>query len=156
VRSRVEQAFRSEKSKELAGQAAEEILAGLKEGKTLKALAGKFGVKAEETDFFTRSYGAFVPRLGSAEDLASAAFTLTEEAPVAEEVFTVDGKFVVVRLKEVQPADMNFLDQTKRDEIKGTLLSRKQEEALNSKLQELREASKIVIAPNLQTSFERE
>jgi peptidyl-prolyl cis-trans isomerase D len=156
VRSRVEQAFRSEKSKELARQAAEEILAGLKEDKTLKALAGKFGVKAEETDFFTRSYGAFVPRLGSAEDLASAAFTLTEAAPVAEEVFTVDDKFVVARLKEVHPADMSGLDQTKRDEIKGTLLSRKQEEALNSKLRELREASKIVIAPNLQTTFERE
>jgi peptidyl-prolyl cis-trans isomerase D len=156
VRSRVEQAFRSEKSKELARQAAEEILAGLKEGKTLQALAGKFGIKAEETDFFTRSYGAFVPRIGSAEDLASTAFTLTEEAPVADEVFTVDDKFVVTMLKEARAADLSELDQTKRDQIRETLLARKQEEALNNKLQELRETAKIVIAPTLATTFERE
>jgi peptidyl-prolyl cis-trans isomerase D len=156
VRSRVEQAFRSEKSKELARQAAEEILAGLKEGKTLQALAGKFGIKAEETDFFTRSYGAFVPRIGSAEDLASTAFTLTGEAPVADEVFTVDDKFVVTMLKEARAADLSELDQTKRDQIKETLLARKQEEALNNKLQELRETAKIVIAPTLATTFERE
>ena len=156
VRSRVEQAFRSEKSKELARQAAEEILAGLKEGKTLQALAGKFGIKAEETDFFTRSYGAFVPRIGSAEDLASTAFTLTEEAPVADEVFTVDDKFVVTMLKEARAADLSGLDQTNRDQIRETLLARKQEEALNNKLQELRETAKIVIAPTLATTFERE
>lgn len=156
VRSRVEQAFRRDKSEDLAKQAAEEILAGLKEGKTLKALADKFGVKAEETDFFTRSYGAFVPRLGSAEDLASAAFTLTAEAPVADGVFTVDGKYVVARLKEIRPADMSGLDQTKQDQIRETLLARKEEEAISKKLQELREEAKIVIAPTLQTTFESE
>jgi peptidyl-prolyl cis-trans isomerase D len=156
VRSQVEQAYRSEKSKELARQAAEEILAGLKEGKKLKALAGKFGVKAEETDFFTRSYGAFVPRLGSAEDLASTAFTLTSEAPVADEVFTVDGKYVVAKLEEVRPADMSDLDQAKRDQIRETLLARKQEEVFSDKVQELREKAKIVIAPTLQTTYEGE
>jgi len=156
VRSRVEQAFRAEKSKELARQAAEEILTGLKEGKSLKSLAAKHGVKAEETDFFSRSYGAFVPRIGSAEDLASAAFNLSEQAPVADQVYTVDGKFVVARLKEAVPADMSGLDQTKRKQIKDTLLARKEEEALNKNLQGLRENAKIVISPSMQTTLERE
>lgn len=156
VRARVEQAFRREKSKDLAQEAAEEILAGLGEGKKLESLTRKHEAKVEETDYFTRSYGAFVPRLGSAEALAAAAFSLTAEEPVAKEVFTVDEKYVVAMLKGRKEADMAALDPSKREELRETLLTRKKDEALKNKLQEFKAQAKIVYAPSIQTTLESE
>ncbi|BCR04365.1 peptidylprolyl isomerase [Desulfuromonas versatilis] len=154
VRAEVENAFRASRARDLAQQTAEKILAGLKEGKSVEDLAGEYKEKVEETDFFTRSYGAFVPRLGSSQELADAAFGLTKAEPAAPKIYELNGRFVIATLKARQEADLEELTDGKKGELQQSLQARKQAESLEKKVQELREKAKIIIAPNLLASFE--
>lgn len=156
VRTKVEQAFRRAQSKVLARQAADEILAALGEGKKLSDLARKHSLTVEETGLFARSYGDFVPRIGNAADLAEAAFELTKENSVAPAVYEVSGSDIVATLKARQEADPADLDAAKREELKKTVLTRRQEEAIKDKVNALRDVAEISIAPTLQSSFEKE
>jgi peptidyl-prolyl cis-trans isomerase D len=154
VRSEVEQAYRREQSKTLAREAAEKLLAAVKAGERLEILASKQGEKVEQTGLFSSSNGAFVPRLGNAENLATAGFTLTKESPAAPEVYDVDGTFVVAALVEREEADPAALTVAVKDELRESLLARKQEEALADYLQKLREKADISIAPTILSSLE--
>ncbi len=154
VRVKVEEAYRQAKGKEFAGETAEKILAALKDGASLQELADKHKEKVEETDFFTRSYGAFIPRLGSSEEVSKVAFDLTAEAPVAPQVFEIDGRFVLVTLKERQQADLAQLDDTLKGQLRDSLLARKKDEAVSAKLDELRKNAEITIAPALISALE--
>jgi peptidyl-prolyl cis-trans isomerase D len=156
VRTRVEQAYRRAQGKVLARQAADEILAALGEGKKLSDLARKHNMTVEETGLFARAYGDFLPRLGNAADLAKAAFELTKENPVAPAVYEISGSDVVATLKARQEADPADLDAAKREELKKTVLTRRQEEAIKNKLETLRDVAELSIAPTLQSSFEKE
>jgi len=156
VRTKVEQAFRRAQGKVLARQAADEILAALGEGKKLSDLARKHNLTVEETGLFARSYGDFVPRIGNAADLAEAAFELTKENSVAPAVYEVSGSDIVATLKARQEADPADLDAAKREELKKTVLTRRQEEAIKDKVNALRDVAEISIAPTLQSSFEKE
>jgi len=156
IKSAVEESFRTEKAKILAKEAAMETLEAAREGSSLTRLARKEGVSLEETGFFGRSYGAFIPRIGSSDDLSKTAFNLSEENPLPSGIFEVDGKYVVIRLKERHEADMKGLDDTKREELRNSLLQRRGEEAVKSKLEELRANAKIEIAPALQSTLESE
>jgi peptidyl-prolyl cis-trans isomerase D len=156
VRARVEQAFRRAQGKVLARKTADEILAALGEGKKLSDLARKHNLTVEETGLFARSYGDFVPRIGNAADLAKAAFLLTRETPVAPAVYEISGSDIVATLKARQEADPADLDAAKREELKKTVLTRRQEEAIKNKVNALREVAEITIAPTLQSSFEKE
>jgi peptidyl-prolyl cis-trans isomerase D len=154
VRNEVVQAYRREQSKTLAREAAEKIQAALKAGQKLEVLAREQGETIERTGLFSSSYGAFVPRLGNAENLATAAFTLTEESPAAPEVYDIDGTFVVAALAERQEANPAALTAANKDELREALLSRKQEEALAEHLKNLREKADISIAQTLLSSLE--
>ena len=156
VRTAVESAYRREQSYTLARQAAEKLLAEVQGGKTLVASARKAKQKVEETDFFSRSYGTFVPRIGSAADIAAVAFDLSKEKPAADKVFEVAGKFVVVALKARQQADMSKLDDESRSELEKVLLARKKENLLETRIQELRKEADIDIHPALQNSLKEE
>lgn len=156
VRTKVEQAYRRAQGKVLARQAADEILAALGEGKKLSDLARKHNLTVEETGLFARAYGDFVPRIGNASDLAKAAFELTKESPVAPAVYEISGSDVVATLKARQEADPADLDAAKREELKQTVLTRRQEEAIKNKLETLRDVAELSIAPTLQSSFEKE
>ncbi|MBE0598477.1 MAG: SurA N-terminal domain-containing protein [Desulfuromonadales bacterium] len=154
VSAEVEQGYRREQAREMARQAAEQIQAAVREGKSLEAAARTHGAKVEETGEFTRAYGSFLPRLGSSDELAQAAFTLTPEAPLAEKVFEQDGRFVVVLLKERQEADLTALDAAKREELREAVLAREKAQAMEELLQELRSKAEISIAPAIASTFE--
>jgi len=156
VRAAVEAAYRRQQSHVLARQAAEKLLAEVQAGKTLTAVARKAKQKVEETDFFSRSYGTFVPRIGSAAGVAEVAFDLNKEKPAAEKVFEVAGKFVVVSFKARQQAEMAKLDAEKRTELEQVLLGRKKETLLETRIQELREEADINVHPALQNSIKEE
>lgn len=149
VRKQVEDAYRKEQSVVLAKQAADELLKTLQDGSTLASAAKQADLKVEETGEFSRNYGGFVPRIGNNEELAKGAFALTDEKPVVPEVFEIDGKFIVAKLKKRQEADLTKLDDAKSAELRTQLTTRKKDEALKSKLQQLREGSNIVISPSL-------
>ena len=154
VRPEVEQAYRREQAKALAREAAEKLLAAVKAGEKLEVQARQQGEKVERTGLFSRSYGAFVPKLGNAENLATAAFALTQISSAAPEVYEIDETFVVAALAERQEADRGALTMARKDELRAALLTRKQEDALASRLKELREKAEISIAPSLLSSLE--
>ncbi|BCA80297.1 peptidylprolyl isomerase [Desulfuromonas sp. AOP6] len=149
VQRQVEMAFRQEKSRELALEAARKVLKGIESGKSLSSQAAQQGLPVEETGFFTRSYGSFVPRIGDLAELSQAAFSLSKENPAAPEVYTFNGQYLVAALKNRQEADMEALTPAIRDTLSGTLLARKQEQKLAETLKNLREQSKITIAPTI-------
>ncbi|PLX77303.1 MAG: hypothetical protein C0615_05585 [Desulfuromonas sp.] len=155
VKKEVEAAYRKQQAVGLAKAAADEILAGLKEGKKLSALSKKSGAKVEETGLFAESYGAFVPRLGNAEELATQAFDLTEENPVAPRVYELGGRFVVASLKKLEPADMSKLDDEKRAELREKVNNSKRREVLENRIAELKAAAEIVYTPYMQSMLER-
>lgn len=154
VRAEVEQAYRREQAKALARETAEKLLAAAKAGEKLETLARQRGETVERTGLFSRSYGAFVPRLGNAENLATAAFDLAQISSAAPEIYEIDETFVVAALAARHEADRGALTMAQKDELREALLTRKQEEALASRLKELREKAEISIAPTLLSTLE--
>jgi peptidyl-prolyl cis-trans isomerase D len=149
VKELVTAAYRAAESKDLARSAAEKLVASLNEGGKLTKLAKKAKYTVEETGDFTRTYSPFVPRLGTSEELASAAFELSAEKPAIDKYFEIQNRFVVAELKKLTAADLTQLDEAKRDELRKSIFSRKQKEAIEKRLEELRSTSTIVITPRV-------
>lgn len=154
VRAQVEEAYRAEQSTALAKQTAEAMVKALQQGESLEALARKEGQTLEETGDFTRSYGAFIPRLGSSEAIAKAAFALTADKPALGQVEEVADKFVVAALKSREEADMSGLTAEKKAELQTALQSRRKDEAIAATLEELKAKAEITIAPSILTALE--
>jgi peptidyl-prolyl cis-trans isomerase D len=154
VRAEVEQAYRREQAKTLARESGEKLLAAVKAGEKLETLARQQGETVEQTGLFSRSFGAFIPKLGNAENLAKAAFALTRTSSPAPEVYEIDETFVVAVLAERQEANQASLTAARKDELREALLTRKQEEELASRIKELREKAEISIAPTLLSTLE--
>lgn len=143
VKASVEENFRVRESKQLAEEAADKALKALQEGEKLSKLSDSLGIRVEETGLFSRSSGAFIPRLGSSEELAEAAFNLTADSPVAATVYTIGGNFTLAAMKDSRQADMSALDDEKRSEMETALLARKKDQALQDKIQALKEEATI-------------
>lgn len=156
VRADAEGRFRQFRSVGLAEEAAKNALDALRSGTSLKNVARKAKLTVEETGLFGRSYGAFIPRIGSSDSLAETAFSLTSENTLPEDIAKVENKFVLIQLKERQEADMSALDEVKRAELRESLKAKHEDEAVKKRLQELKESAKIVIAPSIQILLESE
>jgi peptidyl-prolyl cis-trans isomerase D len=154
VRAEVESAFRKVQALELAEQDAAKALARLRQGETPAAVARAMAEKAEETGFFSRAEGAFIPRIGTSEELASAAFSLTSDHPATPAVYLVDGHYVAAALRERRSADAAKLDDSLRAELREDLLNRRMAEAVDRRIQELRDKANIIYAASLQATLE--
>ncbi|KIH76835.1 peptidyl-prolyl cis-trans isomerase D [Geoalkalibacter ferrihydriticus] len=156
VRAKVEEAYRQEKAAELARQAAAEFLAELKQDNgDIEQLARQKGLRLQESGRFSGAYENFIPRLGENAPLTAAAFELNEPGDIAPEVYEIDDNYVVAALKEFLPADMNLLDDNLRAELRNALQVRKQEAALDTKVDALRSEANIQITPILANFLER-
>jgi peptidyl-prolyl cis-trans isomerase D len=156
VKDMVIASYRTAQSTSLAEAAAEEMVASLSDGSSLAKLAKRGKYTLEETGEFTRTYSPFVPRLGTSEELSYAAFELSEEETALGQYFDIQNRFVVVEVKERIAADLTQLDEAKREELKKSILSRKQNEAVEQRLEELRSTATIVIAPRVQDLINKE
>jgi peptidyl-prolyl cis-trans isomerase D len=156
VRAQVEQSYRKEQGKALAEKAARDLLAGLEEGKPLAKLAGDNKYTVEETGLFASTYSPFVPRIGSSEELAKAAFEVPAGSNSLGQVFEVQERFVVAAVKERKPADMAELDDAKRAELRSSILNRKRSEAVQKRIEELKASAVIEISPGLQDMLNKE
>jgi peptidyl-prolyl cis-trans isomerase D len=156
VRADVERAYRRQESVDLARQAAEEILAALKAGKQLADVADKEKIAVQETGFFPRSYGNFVPRIGTSEALSEKAFSLTMDAPVVDQVYVVDDRFVVATLIHRVDADPAKMTDAEREELRSSVLAVKREEKLAELIENLKKEAKIKVEPTLQNILEGE
>jgi len=145
VRPQLEAAYRAEHSTQLAEQAAAEGLAALKEQQTLTQVARKTGGTLGASDPFSRANGSVIPGIGNNQELAEQAFKLTDEAPLAPEVYPVANSFVVATLKERTEADLGQLDDAKREELRSALLEQRKVEKVDEVVETLRAQADIVI-----------
>ncbi len=98
IEPEVEKQYRETEAKRLAQKEAETLLARLKKGDGLDAVAREKGLKIKETGLFQP--GGAVPNLGSSMELTEALFQISEKNPYPEQAFPVEGNYVIVRFKE--------------------------------------------------------
>lgn len=154
VKNAVESSYRAERAQALAEDLAAQLLALAREKSNLAEAARELDLKVEETGDFSRTFGYFIPRIGSSQALSDAAFELIAEAPVAPEVYTIDGKFLVAALDKATPADFSSLDDSQLSRLRERLLEEKKEKVVADKLDELFDKAQIeIIAPELITAF---
>jgi peptidyl-prolyl cis-trans isomerase D len=140
IRGPVEAAAKKEKAKELASKRAEEILASLAKN------AGN--TKMQDTGSFTFNEQGTVPGIGVSKELMETALTLTTAAPLPKAPARIDQRWVVIKLKNRTPAAKEDFVKN-REEIKKQLLPKKQQEALDAWIKELKAAAKIEINQQL-------
>ena len=129
------------KAEEKARQVAEELLNQIRAGKNLREIAREKGYPLEETGFFTRATG-MVPKIGPSSGWMGVLASLTDKNPVPKEtIHTKDGYFVV-RLSGYEHADQSKFESAKKS-LEKKLSSRKQQEALQNWLDQLRSKAKI-------------
>ena len=126
IEPEVEKEYREAEAKKLAQNEAEALLARLKKGDTLEAVAREKGLKITETGLFQP--GGAVPKLGSSPDLTGALYQISEKKPYPEQVYPIDGNYVIVRFKERGKLDdsefasrkdavVQYVKQLKQDEV---------------------------------------
>ncbi|MBI1920057.1 MAG: SurA N-terminal domain-containing protein [Geobacter sp.] len=140
IRSQVEAKAAIEKAQELARKKAEDALAQLAKGAV--------PAKVQETGSFGFSAKGDIPKVGASPEMMEAAFNLTSAAPAAKTPFKVGERWYAIKLKNRIETNKENFAHTK-EQVKQTMLPRKQEEAVNAWLQELRKKAKIEINPAL-------
>ena len=125
IEPEVEKQYRETEAKRLAQKEAEALLARLKKGEGLEAVAREKGLKVKETGLFQP--GGAVPSLGSSAELTEALFQISEKKPYPEQAFLVEGNYVIIRFKErgklndtefaaQKDAIAKYLEQQKKNE----------------------------------------
>jgi len=98
IEPEVEKQFREAEAKRLAQKEAETLLARLKKGDGIEAVAREKGLKVTETGLFQP--GGAVPTLGSSSELTEALFQISEKKPYPEQAYLIDGNYLIIRFKE--------------------------------------------------------
>lgn len=129
IEPEVEKQYRETEAKRLAKTEAESLLARLRKGDNLDAVAREKGLKVKETGFFQP--GSAVPALGSSPELTEALYQVSEKKPYPEQAFPVEGDYVIIRLKERgKTNDAEFSAQ--KDAIVKYLQQQKQSETVKA------------------------
>lgn len=140
IKTAVETVAKKDKAKELAAKRAEELLVSISNGTS--------AVKLQETGSFSYNDQNIIPGIGVSKDLMDAAFALTTAAATPKTATKIDQKWVVIRLKNRTAAKTEDFQKTKED-LKKQILPKKQQEALDAWLKELKAAAKIEINQQL-------
>jgi peptidyl-prolyl cis-trans isomerase D len=142
IKEQVETAARDSKAKELASQKADQAAAEL--AKPNPAL------KLQETGSFGFSPSGDIPKIGKSTQLMDAAFNLSSAAPAVKTAFQLGNVWYAVKLKNRTELNKDAFPKEK-DQIKQSLLPKKQQEALSAWIKGLKEKAKIEINPALLT-----
>jgi len=139
VKGEVEKRVKEEKARDLAKKKAEDALAQLAKGGS--------GLKLQDTGLFQLK-DKEVPKIGPAPELAEAAFALTAAAPAAKTPFKIGDRWYAVKLKQrVEAPKEEFLKS--KEQIRLEVLPKKQDEAVQKWLKELKEKAKIETNPSV-------
>lgn len=141
IRALVEQKAKLAKSLDLAKSKAEQAAT---------QLGTKAALKTQSTGSFGYSVKGDVPAIGVSPELVEAAFKLTTSAQAATTPFKVGSRWYAIRLKARTDAPRAEFDKT-REQIKQKMLPKKQEDALQAWVKELRSKAKIEINQTLVT-----
>jgi peptidyl-prolyl cis-trans isomerase D len=130
----------AEESARAAARArAEELAVAVREGQSLVDAARAREIPIERPDAFRWRPDGYVPGVGPAPDVMSAAFALTEEAPSDPTIHEVgDGRFVLIELLERREPDPEALEAAV-DARRQALLRERRERLESVWLSELRD-----------------
>ncbi|HEY8516942.1 MAG TPA: SurA N-terminal domain-containing protein [Candidatus Binatia bacterium] len=143
VKDRVEAAYRLERGTEAAKKKAEELRAAAASAGSLEKAAEAAGKQVETTPEFAR-VGGYVPEIGPSMELKDAAFALTEDKRLPDQVFVVTSDAFVVELKErTVPSDEEIAK--KMDETRQSILERRRADVFQRYLQELKTKAQIEV-----------
>jgi len=142
VRDRVVAAIRQDRAKKAAEQDAEALVAAVRGGKTLQALATERGLAAQDVPGVTR--GAPVPDPAAAEAYFEAQPPVGGK-PSAGKVALPDGSFVVFAVNKVTPGDPKDATPQERDMLKQQLAQLNGNEDAASMLRALRKRMNITV-----------
>jgi peptidyl-prolyl cis-trans isomerase D len=125
ARDGILETLKAERGKELAREAADNLVEQVYEGDSLEEVAGTRNLSAEETDFFTRAQG---PRgLAGAAAFANAAFGL-ETGEIGEPRELSDG-FYVIQVTEKESAEIAPFEDVEAQVRADLLQERRSEKA---------------------------
>jgi len=155
VRGAVVSAYRTAQAQALAFELAEQLLERAREKQDLAAAATELGLRIDNTGDFSRSFGYFIPQIGSSQELAEAAFERSEVDPVIDKIFTFADRYLVAALKQANQADFSTLDDAAISQLRERLLIEMKDQAVSDTLDELYQQARIEItAPELITAFQ--
>jgi peptidyl-prolyl cis-trans isomerase D len=142
VKDRVDAAYRLEHATDEAKGQAEKLLQSAKSDGLDKA-ATAASRKPEFAGSFSRTSG-IVPGIGNSPEVRDAAFALTQDKPLAEQVFVVSGDAYVIELKDrTVPSDDEIAKQM--DASRKKLLEKRQNDAFGRYLAELKQKARIEV-----------
>jgi peptidyl-prolyl cis-trans isomerase D len=142
IKGRLEPLAAEEKARQLAQKKAMDAMAQMNGGKSLSSM--------QETGLFGYSPKGEIPKIGASPEIMEAAFSLTAASPVAKTTFKSGDRWCVIKLKN--RVEMNKDEFPKqKEQIKQSLLPKKQQEALELWMKDLKGKAKIEINPSLLT-----
>ncbi|UCD78049.1 MAG: peptidyl-prolyl cis-trans isomerase, partial [Desulfobacterales bacterium] len=142
----VEQKVRADLIKEKQGEKAksdaEAVLSALKDGASREEIGRQFDLKSQSTGFFKRNDA--MPEIGYERDISRAAFELSDQNKLPNEVFKGrKGYYVIEFAQEKEPA-MEEFDKEKAD-IHERLLQQKRFNTFEAWLEQIKKRSEIVV-----------
>lgn len=142
VKDKVRSALVKEKQDQQAGKDANAFLSALKSGASLNSESKKYKTEPKSTGFFKRNDS--IPGIGSQPGIIEAAFKLSDERKLPEEVIKDgQGYYVIQFRKRKDPDPLGFGSEEKR--IKQSLLEQKKTRIYQAFLEQIRSKSEITI-----------
>ncbi|MBW2648397.1 MAG: SurA N-terminal domain-containing protein [Deltaproteobacteria bacterium] len=136
VAKKVKKSYTESESIKLSKKKAEEILGNLKNGMDMAKLSRDNGLKMSETGLFLP--GPSIPKIGYSQELEEALIRMSGKEPCPDNVFFVNGKYIVIKFKEEgKLAEKEW--EAKKDSIRNYLLRLKEERYLLSWLEGTRD-----------------
>jgi peptidyl-prolyl cis-trans isomerase D len=126
VKDKVKESLLQEKARDLARERAERILRRLRQGKAIRSLLIRYGLKQQETGWFS-PYEDFIPEIGGSEEIIQTAGALTQKTPFPDKVIEYQDRFYLPWLKERQEADKEKFSEEKEVLIRGFLELKREE-----------------------------
>jgi peptidyl-prolyl cis-trans isomerase D len=122
VKEKVHERYKEDESRRLCKERAVALLDRLKKGGDLRKVSEEESYTLSESDFFLP--GSNVPGIGFSEELGEALFELSEKSPIPDDVFYIEGNYVIMQFKEKAELDEKDWEE-KKESLRTALLQMK-------------------------------
>jgi peptidyl-prolyl cis-trans isomerase D len=129
IENSVMQGYLKAEQDRIASDDATAILARLQKGEPLEKVAAEKGYQIQETGLFQP--GNTIPKLGSHPEAMEKLLPLSPGHPYPESPLKLNNSYVIFKLKEISPLDMNDFE-TKKEMYRKMAMNLKREEAIKA------------------------
>ena len=136
ILKKVTESYVQSRAMQAAREKAEDILSRLKGGADMAKLSEKEGLKVTETGLFLP--GSEIPQIGYSPDIEASLLEISAGSPYPDDVFFVDGRYIVIGFKGEGTLDEKEWNE-KKDSVKAALLRKKGEDHFLAWLEGARE-----------------